>query len=328
MNRVNFCIPPIKCYAHHAFPLGVILTNGNAKDWFFCNYSYIYFGGDMNQYNCLAQYSKMPFLYQRDIYKEEFDSGMTMEDYHQWIKKQIEKGYAVLLFADRFYLPDSDNYQKEHYPHEILIVGYENELCIYWDYAGQMLKECRCTWNNIMVSSDKYYKGKDRIAKLYAAEDGEFQYDEKFIWRQIKDYFNSYNPYDALAVWGKYHCYKDFIFGRDANKCLANLWQETERIDIRYADAFYEHKKCMRMRLEYAAKRKDGLGIITKADLEFWKQTEQRSNILLNMVLKYNIINWEGVHSERLFVNIMNEFRQICVAEDEWMGKIVEGICL
>lgn len=84
----------------------------------------------------------------------------------------------------------------------------------------------------------------------------------------------------------------------------------------------------MRMRLEYAAKRKDGLGIITKADLEFWKQTEQRSNILLNMVLKYNIINWEGVHSERLFVNIMNEFRQICVAEDEWMGKIVEGICL
>lgn len=323
MKKNNYYYPPVKAYSHHAFPLSAILSNPHAFDWFLCNYIYVYFGGNINKYNFLVQYSNQPFLSLRDIHKKEFPSTMANTDYHIWIRNKIDDGYLVLLFIDEYYLPESDEYLSEHIPHEILIVGYGTDTCIYLSYTNNILKENICKWQDIIVSSDEYWGGNGTVAKLYSSRNGQFQYDEKLILRQLKDYLYSNNPYNDLAIWGDYYPYKDFVYGQKANDMLLDYTKQECCFDIRYFDVVFEHKKCMYTRLQTMYNRNKE-GMISERDLSFWKDIADKSKLLLNRGLKYNIKYPTGNLSKETLISLMDDYKKMFEAEAKWLENIVK----
>ena len=323
MKKNNYYYPPVKAYSHHAFPLSVILSNPHAFDWFLCNYIYVYFGGNINKYNFLVQYSNQPFLSLRDIHKKEFPSTMTHTDYYTWIRNKIEDDYLVLLFIDEYYLPKSEHYLFKHIPHEILVVGYDTDNCIYLSYINNILKENSSKWQDIIISSDEYWGGNGIVAKLYSSRNGQFQYDENLIMKQLKDYLYSHNPYSDLAIWGDYYHYKDFIYGTKANDMLLDYTIQEGYFDMRYFDVVFEHKKCMHSRLQVMYNRNDA-GIITEKDLAFWKDILNKSKLLLNRGLKYNIKYDTDKLPKMVLANLIDDYKRLFESEGIWLKSIIK----
>ena len=193
---------------------------------------------------------------------------------------------------------------------------------MYLSYINNILKEKSCKWQDIIISSDEYWGGNGIVAKLYSSRDGRFQYDENLIIKQLKDYLYSYNPYNDLAIWGDYYPYKDFIYGLKANNMLLDYTIQESYFDIRYFDVVYEHKKCMHSRLQVMYNRNNA-GIITEKDLAFWKDILDKSKLLLNRGIKYNIIYPNGNIPKKILVDLINDYRSLFESEQNWLENII-----
>ena len=88
--------------------------------------------------------------------------------------------------------------------------------------------------------------------------------------------------------------------------------------DIRYFDVVYEHKKCMHSRLQVMYNRNNA-GIITEKDLAFWKDILDKSKLLLNRGIKYNIIYPNGNIPKKILVDLINDYRSLFESEQNWL---------
>ena len=98
--KVPYTKPDIISYAHHAFPLGIILTQDTAENWMLSNYITMYAKEGMNAFNFLVNYESNPFLNIRNIYAYEMKYILHMIGLKKWTIYELKHGVAVELFVD------------------------------------------------------------------------------------------------------------------------------------------------------------------------------------------------------------------------------------
>lgn|GEM_PF-6260463 len=134
MKRIlPLCHPDVHGYTYHAFPLSILLTRQESREWFYNQYiqlmsgtheDFKYFTDFYTQTveNTPLVYS--PFLVTRSSHRQQVDGDWKIIEY---IEASIEKGYYIYLFVDEFYIPGRTLYRSTHVTHDILIHGYDHE---------------------------------------------------------------------------------------------------------------------------------------------------------------------------------------------------------
>lgn len=321
-NKINYVKPEVISYAHHAYPLGLIRTNKESEEWFVSNYIHMYYSLEGLPFNFIVEYLNNPFIEIRHIYKKEFENLSSKLGLFEWIKAEIDLGNAFEVIIDYYFLPPSQFYKKKHMMHEILIIGYDEQYCFYWDYVNGEYSENACKWKDIVPYESQELYGKGIAAKIIKCKNSTFVFDLKSVLIDLKNYFNSYNIYPQIAIWGDYSWYKECVFGIS---CIVKLmeylqYNEYKFIDYRNINVFYEHKKCMTLRVEFLSKYVEGLSV------ERWMEIEKRWKILLEKCLKYNVYLQRGKTCIKKYEDIINEIEQLYTMEKKEMHILIAKI--
>lgn len=134
-NKLPFTIDvPVKSYLHHSYPLGIIFANSKKSAnnfvahnylqlvWFFeCEYP----GAQLNFDTCFFPYWKCFKRKNKRVFA-------TQDTLIECVKKEIDNKYYIYLTCDEFYLKCRASYNKEHFIHDIMIYGYDDENRIFY----------------------------------------------------------------------------------------------------------------------------------------------------------------------------------------------------
>jgi len=296
--------PPITAYQQIALPLSVAMLNTNAKKWFYSNYiqvscvnrkHYIMRGNEDNA----LHYS----FYSSNITSSEAIDHICIEGRDQlkffnnieFIRCFIDDGWYIYTDADMFFIEDSNSFHQFHYPHDLLIYGYdENNLYIY------MYNDTKLTGHK--VSNNNFFEGYFSIfcneniyrnrAILFKPNNKKCEVNiEKIRW-YIHDYLdgtetfarempNNFNP-DSLTVNGV-ETYKEFCELFDY--AILNNYKDLRRSDFY---CFYEHKKVMLDRVIYL--RDNGYLAVSDSLLDEFHMVKKQAEILMLLGLKLNTL--------------------------------------
>ena len=296
--KTEYVKPDIISYSHHAFPLGVILTKNNAFNWMLSNYITLYSGLEMNAFNFLVNYNSNPFLDMRNVYSAEIKAIIDSVSLKNWVKFELDQGMPVELMVDYYYLPLTGAFCKTHFMHEILITGYtDDERVIYWDYTKRIYQENVCEWNDIRIFNSKTFYGDGVAGKVYYAKEANYDLDINLVKFQLDKYLLSENPYSDIAIWGDYQAYRNCFYGISCTQILAEEIKKSDKIDIRYLNVFYEHKKLMWYRMK-ALKKENSLwcNVLQKA----YENLQSRWKMLMYGAIKANFYDQEKRDKEKV----------------------------
>ena len=264
---LNYTVPPIKCFLHHAFPLGVFWNENdeNIMNWFCLNYNYILAGTRPRDYFCtfLLNFSSIPFLQKREIYGDELERYLTKHKFSTLVKEEIDNGNLVEVLADMFYLKENLSFGNDHYMHEVLILGYDDEKDTYIirDYFNRIFREVEIPQSNVIPFENCSYYGDNVVIKLYRKRTNIFPFDIRAFILQVSDYYNSVNPYYRIScVHGTYFEPWEKVFGMEAYDKVIEFVKESRTIDYRLIRMIQEHFESMRIKLNYL-KAKEYLNI-------------------------------------------------------------------
>jgi len=319
VNKVKYLKPEVISYAHHAFPLGMIRQNSCSEMWFVSNYIYLYSRPGENMFNFLVEYVNNPFIDMRHIYKDEFDWICQKASLEEWIKKEVVQGCAFEIMVDYYYLPSSKFYHNEHKMHEILVIGFDNDDCYYWDYVKGIYKESVCKWKEIVPHEDELLYGEGIKAKIIKPKNSTYIFRLESVVEQLKDYLESRNVYEKIALWGDHYRYRKCTYGMDCTKMLINYLNNNKykRIDYRYINVFYEHKKCMRIRMEYISQK------IVYMSKEKWIMLEREWESVLKLSLFYDIKLEKGECDRKTYAIIVEKIEKLYWLEREVLEQTI-----
>ncbi|GKX30066.1 hypothetical protein SH1V18_25460 [Vallitalea longa] len=268
MNRKKLPItrPPIIGYVVHAFPLSIIFNHAKCMPWFFCNYIQLVCNTQLetNFFDfftiCTAitgmpwvdsVYPGIPWLNRNSISSQTFIDCNLNKD--QIITNSLIQNNYIVCHLDEFYVPKRYSYQKEHYPHENLIFGFDNIKKEY-DILG-------FDFRGIFCSSKISYSEFEQASK---------EHDIKFLHMKAKDGFlyeldlKSIKNLLIEYLYGKNSNYRytairnpniNLVYGMDIYNQLITylrlLYNNLVVIDIRPFHILWEHKKCMVLRIQF-----------------------------------------------------------------------------
>ena len=58
-------------------------------------------------------------------------------EYCSLMKSRLDKGYYHFVWVDKFYVPGSDEYEKYHFVHPVMLYGYEGEDFVILNFSGE-----------------------------------------------------------------------------------------------------------------------------------------------------------------------------------------------
>ncbi|MCR5148501.1 MAG: hypothetical protein K6C35_05990 [Eubacterium sp.] len=260
---------PLNGYMEDAYPLTVAITRESNYEWIYSNYiqlvfqdPYIYRGQPVKFYkvsfkNGRVWDAELPLLCYDTITR---DMVEVMEmDIIELICTAISRDYYVKVYLDEYFLPYRWTYKKQHYTHESLFFGFDNEkkelygLAYVTDKDGYHFKKFAVSMEDV---KEAYYsqieKGvlSERIAFMSCNPERFYEFDKETVKRGIYEYLNSIgtdkkyssinNPDDKYTFGiGIYDLLMDYYKGGVKNKLVIPL------------HIIYEHKKLMLDRILY-----------------------------------------------------------------------------
>lgn len=304
--------PLVYGYLCNAYPLSIVSVEDKYLDWFYSNYiqmvthlpSGTFFTFYTPYYEWYEYLRQCPFIeYQKlgtDI-MEQHPEGIL-----QFIMDRIDKDWYVELYLDEYFLSSKRAYQRFHFPHEILIYGYNkeeakfntigyNERTIYGHYEigfEEFLEAYKNCFRDQVWEKVPYQKF---LYLLQYNSNYEFPFDTRLVIDSLKEYLSGYNssnhfralkpptvaPNEGLYSYGT-DLYKRF------NEFLQyKVGEQKQEMNVRFSHTMWEHKKIMLQRIQYLGEK----GLLSdKAEYysEFEK-VEKKALIVLNSCIKYQI---------------------------------------
>jgi hypothetical protein len=131
---------------------------------------------------------------------------------------------------------------------------------------------------------------KQKILFLRTNEQADYKFDIQLLKRQIADFLHSENTALPLNRFHEHFLDNGYVLGIDAQKNVKGYFEEflSENLeyDIRPIHILWEHKKCMRLKLEYL----NDHGYIANHDLTHEYIRLEKSYLdLRNWFLKYDL---------------------------------------
>ncbi|MDP4095032.1 MAG: hypothetical protein Q8920_16945 [Bacillota bacterium] len=259
---------PITGLQYLAYPLSILLNHKECFPWFYSNYIQLqwnkkfapHFTFFIDNFLMNIPWLDMPSLNRRILQFNKIDLEL-------FIINSIDEGYYFHSYFDEFFIPNRLAFQNQHFVHDFMITGYDlekREYTILGFTKGRVFETCNVTFSD-------FYKAYNSTECLERGNYWEYQVKLLRKTEDIKYEFDMHNVYDLL---------QDYLFSRDSSQRL-RLYRNPESIniygmevytylrkylgllikkevarDLRPLYIFYEHKKCMAMRIKYMIENK------------------------------------------------------------------------
>lgn len=260
-KRLPLADPPIKGLHYLANPLAILFINENVLPWFYSDYAQ------------LIWYKEINFLSFHGKYISEFPTSIPWLEFQCLEKKfavkafdicdlfvdAIDDGWYIISSYDEFFIPNTFSYQKQHFNHDFMIYGYDmtGQTFISNIYTRKMMLE-----ENIISFSqfrDGFFAAYpdsyefNRINFYRKKKVYKYDFNYTFLLGQLEDYLNS-RCSDRKYTVPDGHV--DRAFGMEIYDYIICIFKTKHQsiYDTRILYLLWEHKKCMKMRIEYMIK--------------------------------------------------------------------------
>ena len=330
MRKVlDYTIPPIKCYLHHAFPLGVFWNknNQNIMNWFCLNYNYIFgkLGPKNLFYSFFMNYNSIPFLQKRDIYGDELENYLSSNSFYTFVRQSINNGNIVEVMADMYYLEENYCFKKEHCMHETLILGYDDvkNTFIIRGYFKKIFKEMEVPQSQIIPFQNCAYYGDNVAIKLYRKKEDTFLFDSKSFLLQLNDYYNSINPsYRVSFINGTYYEPWQKSFGMEVYNLLIEYINTANPLDYKPLRVVQEHFESMKIKLEYIKKQKYIIVDCLDEIISYYAESSAKADIIVRLALKQTLVSFPK--NEELKHQIIEQLKELISSEQNKLKQFLE----
>ncbi len=292
--------PPVKCFLYDAYPLSILSVKEDYKPWFYCNYiqlccnNKIYNDGTpFLEFFKPNQEFQIPFLRTQCLDWGSFvKNPINGIDY---IISAINDGYYFYSFADEYYMPDRSMYRKHHFIHDIFVFGYDDEkkefqILGYDDkeqFATSLISYRAFQDAFLSKADDLRQLWNDRIFLFQYNPEAKYYFDIQVVIELISEYLDSGNS--DMRYRSFHNPTNKFVFGIKIYDSLIEYYQllsaEQVKYDARIPFLLWEHKKCMRDRINYLIEieKYQNLDNCLKA----YKKIENDAKTLLSIMLVY-----------------------------------------
>jgi hypothetical protein len=327
---------PVTSFQYIAYSLTVLLNYPECLPWFYTNFIQLeYFKDKKGEALSFVGgwFTDIPWIQFEYMKKEEF--VRRIGDLHLTLRDYLKNGWYFYSLVDEFYLPKRVKYNKVHSSQDFLLFGYHEETQEYsiLGYSDRGIFEItRVGYEDLSKAFEStfelthYYQ--PCVILLKKRADLIFDFNLKYIYDMLSDYVNCRNTAARLGVTQR-ATLENRIFGVNCYDGLINYFQMMQERPINHHKDLYrsarsmhvlwDHKKLMRLRLEYLFQQ----GWIEKFDYfrDFFYKLENQVLILRNTQVKYSI-----KEEPQLLVEIMNALRESKTLEWNIFQEMLEMI--
>ena len=289
---INVCLdPPIRTYLHYAHPHGILLVNPERYSWLLNHYIQIKYTKSSDGEQLLplvfdtVTYIFWPVLQcQLIIPNDLIEEGIEMIPF---LKRMLDDGYAVRVMVDEFYIERRSAYQRYHFMHHVMIVGYQEEKAIFYviGYTD------RGRYEMTTSSMEELLKGLDlggrEMMGFFRDSGFPYQAQRKIMLEQIVHYVNSVQEDTTRPATS---------YGMEACRQLEermDMFVSRNGVDMRAFYLLMEHKELMLKRLPYLLEG----NLLCDEFVEEYRPIAKGAAVLCNRVLKYKLT---GDEKERI----------------------------
>ena len=269
--------PIITSYMSYAPALSVLCNYAQCDGWIYSNFINLYgeyYDSGATPLRFHPEFPaapKNPFL---DLYLAPRDILLhNSQNIVEFFIYSITNGYYIITDYDEFYVEFTDNYQKNHFKHQIFIYGYDNNsatFCTAEFFENRAYAFRRVSYNQIENSLMQYndLEKFDIWVTLFEFKNADYTFDRELFFISIKDYLLSKS---STISWeeSKFCQLNNITCGINNYKKIITYLTRLKNGDVFCKDirALYvlcDHKKLMISRLNY---------IFENNILDFDKQT-------------------------------------------------------
>ncbi|MCR4678151.1 MAG: hypothetical protein K5679_05270 [Lachnospiraceae bacterium] len=332
----------IKTYVYESYMLGIMEANGNAyKEWMLSNYIqlnchddiykdrdvFFAFYGDVAIYSPYIKAQRLSWAYLRSL-----DLDLVA-----LFKKSLELGYYLYFKLDEYYVPDRRTYGTDHYLHDNLIVGYNEEGFIVLGYNCRgICEKCIMGFDRLVMSLESNVTDKDADSwedKMYTLRyiDADYKLNSYLIKESLYDYLHSISRKDkskrfanplpdtvyGLATYDKVKEYLRYLIAGDEAFNEGAFISGKAHIDNRIFRIIMEHKIIMMERIEYLASKMGNLNDISNE----YKDVLKIAELTHNIAVKYQLTG-----NKNLLEKLIKNVEIIKDRDAELLGKLYEKL--
>jgi hypothetical protein len=312
MDTVNLPVakPPIYGYQFYGFPLSIMATDDDTRDWMLSNFVNV-------EYDARGQACDVPFCFSMFDYAQSpwLEHVRLDRRYHQGtdivevIWDALRRGYYVYTFLDEFHVPHREWYQQKFFPHDVLIHGYDGEA----DAFSLLGFDERFTFRTTRISRDaleRAYHALDattlegkrldeapfllwrfRSQPEYGYGRTVYPLDVPLIRRSLGEYLEGVDEAEHYRALRRP---RDVVSGVDCYEPLAeylDLYLQGEvPFDVRHLHVLWEHKHMMVLRLRRLERIHPEVGDL----VEPFERVENLAHTLRNALLRRRLTRGRG----------------------------------
>lgn len=318
--------PVITSHLYYALPLSIICSEDRIKPWIYSEFIQIhtYRGREdermhVSLFNNKNDRFRYEPLYTFLSHNKQLVGG---NDVVCVFKSLLNDGQYIYDFVDHFYIRSFGC--NEHFIHDILIYGYDDNLRVFhaYSYHGAKLVAFGIPYSEYEAAyNSDYQKEKSHLTLLYRKKDERFYPNIRRIGNHLLDYLdgiNTYNRESPLSV----NLYKPKFGLAVYDELKYNLKYMRDwnlKIDIPDMYCVYDHKKFMHERVVYLDEHTD---VKCSDNLKNkFAEIEKAGRIMIILVMK---LNEKGLSSETDYNYLMCRFDSMKELEKEAFTKYYE----
>ncbi len=306
--------PYVKTYVHHAYPLSMLESTREFKNWIQQKFCQIYYCQN-NPKDKFLNYDYYDFftsdgIFVKAFHSIPFDSLSSKKRMLDFIIERICDGWYIYGMWNEFYIPESRAYQRTDYMHEYFLTSVDEELGMF----GCLGYTKNYEWKYFYVTFEQYLNAV--VSDKNRDEDGHvglnsYQRNRDFVYSEsTKASRNGIVAYLAADSLEGIHALEDFF------EDIKRWGKKREYIPRQSVYLAYEHKKLMLARLKYLGEK--GEIEFTPVDIDEYIEIGNGFHSILN-----NWIRYAMQPSSKTAVRMYDKALQLLEKEQNILSKII-----
>lgn len=328
---------PLKGYMEDAYPLTVAITKESSYEWIYSNYIQLLFQNPKRFDNQPIKFYKLswnsgliwdadcPLLKYDTVPKEILESNNV--DIINYIISAISQEYYVKVYLDEYFLPFRSFYQKKHYLHESMFIGYDLDkqelygLAYVTDYTGYHFKEFVVSMEDVRKAYSIPVKDsvqRSRVMLMSCNWEKFYEFDIENVKESIYEYINSIST-DKKHI--SITNVRDYVFGLSVYDKLAEYFENSNLFQgVIPFHIIMEHKQLMVLRIKYMLDNK----FIKECDdiLTGFEMLVEKARNCKMLFIKYQYAPTDQNRDK-----VKSKIIDIKQHDEEMMKKLYEVLC-
>ncbi len=272
-------IPPIITYQNIAYTMVMILSRPGLKNLLYNHFiQWVcpsnYFDTGNFYINCKdSHYFTNKYMYGHFVYKKRLKNNLhtTIQDFIQ------DNRYVVLDGLDVYYIENGQFFEQLHFPHDIMVYGYDNRRGIYnilaYDY-NRFFRPFECSFAGLEKAVNSTYIEDKGFALGMTTKNAHVPLSKEVIFMRIAEYLKGGKGSSAEV--------KECYFGVTVYQhCIEAIHNSLMR-NMNCLRFIKEHKQLMLERLKM-------IGVNPNIILQYKKDVCEAAEVLWNLSIKCSI---------------------------------------